>query len=81
MGKKARIRCCADGGANQLFKAFENDQDQKAAFIPDLLVGDFDSVDLKVKEYYSKMVLYLLGLLPKTRLVLSLCNVMHRDRE
>ena len=48
------IRVCADGGANRLFD-LSLDQTNNKKLIPDLIVGDLDSLrdDVKVRGYYS----------------------------
>jgi len=52
--EKSKVRVCADGGANRLF---DSTQDLGATFIPDLIIGDLDSLRDDVKEYYySKQV-------------------------
>jgi thiamine pyrophosphokinase len=43
--KSAKIRVCADGGANRLF-------DYNPDLIPNYLIGDFDSVKQDKLEYY-----------------------------
>lgn len=47
---KYKFRACADGGANRLFNYVGKD----TTYVPDLIVGDFDSVDEKVLGYYSQ---------------------------
>ncbi|EDO18182.1 hypothetical protein Kpol_543p11 [Vanderwaltozyma polyspora DSM 70294] len=44
---------CADGGANRLFNYFKEDELQRQKYIPDYIIGDFDSLDLDVKHYYQ----------------------------
>lgn len=41
------FRICADGGANRLYDAVRS-------YIPDLICGDLDSLDISVKEYYEQ---------------------------
>ena len=44
----SKFRVCADGGANRLFDSLSN----PAAFIPDLIIGDLDSLRDDVEEFY-----------------------------
>ncbi|CAF0926617.1 unnamed protein product [Didymodactylos carnosus] len=54
--KNAKIRGCADGGANMLkdftFKLVN--ADEKNHFIPDYISGDMDSITSTTKNYYAK---------------------------
>ncbi|RYG69163.1 hypothetical protein EON64_03390 [archaeon] len=45
-------KICADGGANRLFKGFR-DREESNLYIPDSIVGDLDSVENEVVEYYK----------------------------
>lgn len=56
---RAELRVCADGGANRLHDGFENDhethetaEEQRARYVPDVIVGDLDSLRPEVAEYY-----------------------------
>lgn len=50
--ESTELHVCADGGANQLYEYFESDEVRKD-YIPQFIVGDFDSLTTKVREYYS----------------------------
>ncbi|KAI5956476.1 THI80 [Candida jiufengensis] len=43
---------CADGGANRLYNFFK-DETLRSKYIPNYIVGDFDSLTDNVKEYYK----------------------------
>ncbi|KAF3991840.1 hypothetical protein FT663_02028 [Candidozyma haemuli var. vulneris] len=45
------VHICADGGANQLYYHFSSEQERER-YIPDFIVGDFDSLRDEVKQYY-----------------------------
>ena len=45
--------CCADGGANCLFDYFSGNEADREGFIPQALVGDFDSVRPEVMKFYQ----------------------------
>ncbi|KAI5964094.1 THI80 [Candida pseudojiufengensis] len=44
---------CADGGANRLYNYFKDEQ-LRSKYIPNYIVGDFDSISEEVKDYYEK---------------------------
>lgn len=44
----AHVRICADGGANRLRQA-------QPAWVPDLIVGDLDSLTASTREHYEQM--------------------------
>lgn len=49
---QSSTKICADGGANRLFKSFK-DREGSNMYIPDSIVGDLDSVESEVVEYYK----------------------------
>ncbi|EMG46455.1 hypothetical protein G210_3302 [Candida maltosa Xu316] len=51
--QKTDISICADGGANRLYEYFNNDEQLRAQYIPDYIVGDFDSLRPEVRSYYE----------------------------
>ncbi|BAD88183.1 putative thiamin pyrophosphokinase 1 [Oryza sativa Japonica Group] len=58
---RARLRVCADGGANRVFDGMPEllpaeDPDQvRMRYKPDVIKGDMDSIRPEVKEYYSNL--------------------------
>mmetsp|Transcript_11592 Transcript_11592/g.18858 ORF Transcript_11592/g.18858 Transcript_11592/m.18858 type:complete len:246 (-) Transcript_11592:333-1070(-) len=46
----ASVKICADGGANRLFSMT---QSNRGAFVPDFIVGDLDSLEGEVHQYYK----------------------------
>jgi thiamine pyrophosphokinase len=60
------FRICADGGANRLYDAVSDDvlhrplldgdhrDVHETSYIPDLICGDLDSLEISVKEYYEQ---------------------------
>ncbi|KAI0497880.1 hypothetical protein KFK09_021118 [Dendrobium nobile] len=59
--ERAKLRVCADGGANRLFDGmpeFFLDDDPgevRRRYKPDLVIGDMDSIRAEVKDYYSDL--------------------------
>jgi uncharacterized Rossmann fold enzyme len=49
--KHTDIKICADGGANRLFTGIKHDQ--RKDFIPNYIVGDLDSLENHVRDYYQ----------------------------
>ncbi|GAA5922463.1 thiamine diphosphokinase [Sporobolomyces koalae] len=67
MWKTARVRYCADGGANRLYDRFvkgkgkldsddawTDDDANELNWLPDLVLGDLDSLRDDVREYYEQ---------------------------
>uniref|UniRef100_A0A0D9WFQ7 Thiamine pyrophosphokinase n=1 Tax=Leersia perrieri TaxID=77586 RepID=A0A0D9WFQ7_9ORYZ len=58
---RARVRVCADGGANRLFDDMpellpgQDPDEVRRRYKPDVIKGDLDSIRPEVKEYYSNM--------------------------
>lgn len=56
---RAVLRVCADGGANRLYDSFNKDDNTadscRARFVPDVIVGDLDSLRPEVEEFYKGM--------------------------
>ncbi|KAK1669473.1 hypothetical protein QYE76_057632 [Lolium multiflorum] len=58
---RARLRVCADGGANRVFDGMPDllpgqDPDEiRERYKPDAIKGDMDSIRPEVKEYYSNL--------------------------
>ncbi|RCV28913.1 hypothetical protein SEVIR_5G447100v4 [Setaria viridis] len=56
---RARVRVCADGGANRVFDGMpellpgEDPAEVRSRYKPDVIKGDMDSIRPEVKEYYS----------------------------
>ncbi|EGW32221.1 uncharacterized protein SPAPADRAFT_61302 [Spathaspora passalidarum NRRL Y-27907] len=46
------IHVCADGAANRLYNHFETSE-LRDKFIPDYIVGDFDSLEPEIGQYYQ----------------------------
>ncbi|RLV89959.1 Thiamine pyrophosphokinase [Spathaspora sp. JA1] len=46
------IHVCADGATNQLYRHFLTNETREK-FIPDYIVGDFDSLDPEIGQYYQ----------------------------
>uniref|UniRef100_A0A0D9V9W6 Thiamine pyrophosphokinase n=1 Tax=Leersia perrieri TaxID=77586 RepID=A0A0D9V9W6_9ORYZ len=58
---RARLRVCADGGANRVFDGMpellpgEDPDEVRTRYKPDVIKGDMDSIRPEVKEYYSNL--------------------------
>ncbi|CAD6228345.1 unnamed protein product [Miscanthus lutarioriparius] len=59
---RARLRVCADGGANRVFDGMpellpgEDPAEVRTRYKPDVIKGDMDSIRPEVKEYYSNLI-------------------------
>lgn len=57
----AKLRICADGGANRLFDEIpqffplENPIDVRKRYMPDLIKGDMDSVRAEILDFYTNL--------------------------
>jgi len=51
----AKVRICADGGANRIFDSFAH-QNDRIKFLPTLIKGDMDSIRPEVRQFYEKNV-------------------------
>ncbi|AQZ16679.1 THI80 (YOR143C) [Zygosaccharomyces parabailii] len=51
--KNYGLRVCADGGANQLYDFFRDDEHERTKYMPDYIVGDLDSLRDDVYAYYE----------------------------
>lgn len=47
-----KLKVCADGGANRLYEFFNGNEAARACYLPDYIIGDFDSLKPEVEEYY-----------------------------
>ncbi|CCF58404.1 hypothetical protein KAFR_0E02510 [Kazachstania africana CBS 2517] len=48
-----QIKICADAGANRLYHYLKS-EDDRARYVPNYIIGDFDSIDEAVKDFYLK---------------------------
>lgn len=54
--RRAAVRVCADGGANRLHDSFDSEPpEERARFVPDLIVGDLDSLRPEVAAFYKDL--------------------------
>lgn len=74
------MRYCADGGANRLFDRFvkgkgksEDFQGGDEEWLPDLVLGDLDSLRPDVKEFYESKVSFAFSLSLPFVLLRDLC--------
>ncbi|KAG0476876.1 hypothetical protein HPP92_013717 [Vanilla planifolia] len=64
--QRAKLRLCADGGANRLFDELpemfpeEDPAEVRSRYKPDVIKGDMDSIRPDVKDYYSDLGVQLL---------------------
>ena len=49
-----KLRVCADGGANRLYDFFKDNESDRAMYLPDYIIGDFDSLKPETEDYYKK---------------------------
>lgn len=47
------LKVCADGGANRLYEYFTTEK-ERLQHLPDYIIGDLDSIDQKVYDFYQK---------------------------
>ncbi|CAN0438080.1 unnamed protein product, partial [Ascophyllum nodosum] len=51
---RAVLRICADGGANRLHDSFDADSPgERERYVPDMIVGDLDSLRPEVAAFYE----------------------------
>lgn len=54
--QRAELRICADGGANRLYDSFIADSaEERARFVPEVIVGDLDSLRPDVAGFYQNL--------------------------
>jgi thiamine pyrophosphokinase len=46
------LHVCADGGANQLYRYFDQEEERRQ-YIPEFIVGDLDSLEEEISQYYT----------------------------
>lgn len=58
--KAAKVRICADGGANQLYNSLSHSDSSKdfKEYLPEYICGDLDSLSSSVEAVYRKQVKY-----------------------
>ncbi|KAJ1501262.1 cAMP-dependent protein kinase subunit [Coelomomyces lativittatus] len=56
----ASWRICADGGANQVYDHLSSEPELQRRLIPNLILGDLDSLRTDVADFYRILVGYLL---------------------
>lgn len=65
---QTRLRICADGGANRIFDELpiffplEDKNEVRKRFIPDVIIGDLDSIRSEVFEYYQNLGVTIINL-------------------
>eukprot|EP00903_Cladosiphon_okamuranus_P008477 g8144.t1 len=55
---RSALRVCADGGANRLHDSFDNAEEaseERARYVPDVIVGDLDSLRPEVACFYKNL--------------------------
>lgn len=48
------LRVCADGAANRVYDFFQ-DEEERQRYVPDYIIGDLDSIDKNVLDYYKSL--------------------------
>ncbi|KAI9314269.1 thiamine pyrophosphokinase [Dichotomocladium elegans] len=77
----ASVRYCADGGANRLYDAFENDEKTRAMYIPDVVAGDLDSLRPDVRAFYEQKGVSVLGFDEQMTTDFEKCINVLKERE
>lgn len=49
------VRVCADGGANQLYNYFGQNDEERKKYLPDCITGDLDSLADSARQYYESL--------------------------
>ncbi|XBW36605.1 hypothetical protein QEN19_002177 [Hanseniaspora menglaensis] len=50
----SQIKICCDGGIQRLYNFTVSNENVTDEFIPDYLIGDFDSLKIEIKNYYQQ---------------------------